>query len=82
MLATTIWHIHRGVRGAERVDELSRQLSRRGACAHPDGTLRMVASMMSSFGDEIERHTQGHCSYVEASSTLRLDADALAGAVR
>ena len=81
-LATTMWHIHRGVREADRVDELSRQLSRRGACAHPDGTLRMVASMMSSFGDEIERHAQGHCSYVEASSTLRLDADALAGAVR
>ena len=81
-LAETMWSVHRGVRVAERVDELSRLLSRRGACAHPDGTLRLVASMMSAFEDEIEVHTGGHCSYVMGSPIQRLDADALAGATR
>ena len=38
------------------------QLHRRGACAHPDGAARFVASALSAFGDEFETHARsGRC---------------------
>ncbi|GAA5143670.1 hypothetical protein GCM10023340_09590 [Nocardioides marinquilinus] len=34
----------------------------RGACAHPDGAARFVATALDALGDEVERHrTHGHC---------------------
>ena len=34
----------------------------RGACNHPDGTVRFVASALTVFAPEIALHAQGHCS--------------------
>jgi NADH:ubiquinone oxidoreductase subunit F (NADH-binding) len=45
-----------------RLARLEPQIVRRGACAHPDGTMRLVASALSVFSDELERHASGRCS--------------------
>ena len=34
----------------------------RGACHHPDGTVRLVRSALAVFGDELRRHADGDCS--------------------
>jgi len=44
-----------------RVEELCGLVVRRGACAHPDGTARLVASTLSRFGDEVDAHSMGTC---------------------
>lgn len=37
-------------------------VERRGACHHPDGTVRFLRSAMSVFADEIARHQAGGCT--------------------
>jgi NADH:ubiquinone oxidoreductase subunit F (NADH-binding) len=34
----------------------------RGACHHPDGSVRFLASALATFGDEVELHLAGRCS--------------------
>lgn len=34
----------------------------RGACHHPDGTVRLVRSALTTFATEITAHEQGHCT--------------------
>jgi NADH:ubiquinone oxidoreductase subunit F (NADH-binding) len=52
--------VHRGG-PAGRVEELCGLVTRRGACAHPDGTARLVASMLARFPDEVDSHALGIC---------------------
>jgi NADH:ubiquinone oxidoreductase subunit F (NADH-binding) len=53
--------------GLERLSRLEAQIARRGACAHPDGTLGFVASGLQVFAEEIDLHRRGIC--IAASAT-------------
>jgi NADH:ubiquinone oxidoreductase subunit F (NADH-binding) len=44
-----------------RLDELSGLVIGRGACAHPDGTARLVGSLLTTLHDHVEAHLDGAC---------------------
>jgi len=44
----------------------------RGACHHPDGTVRFVRSALTVFEPEIQRHARGHCSATDRRPFLPL----------
>jgi NADH-ubiquinone oxidoreductase-F iron-sulfur binding region len=53
-----------------RLDQLERQIARRGACAHPDGVLGFVASATRVFRAEFDRHLAGTCSALDHRPVL------------
>jgi NADH:ubiquinone oxidoreductase subunit F (NADH-binding) len=48
----------------------------RGACHHPDGTVRLVRSALQVFAAEIGHHAQGHCTGTSSRPFLPLPAEA------
>ncbi len=43
------------------LDRLSALVEGRGACAHPDGTVRLLRSALNAFPEELLAHTRGTC---------------------
>ncbi|WP_030805963.1 NADH-quinone oxidoreductase subunit NuoF family protein [Streptomyces sp. NRRL S-337] len=48
-----------GEAALEAVQSRMRAVEKRGACSHPDGTARFVASALAAFPEEFERHARG-----------------------
>jgi len=46
----------------DRVQRWAGLVQGRGACRHPDGTVRLVRSALTVFADEIARHRHGSCT--------------------
>jgi NADH:ubiquinone oxidoreductase subunit F (NADH-binding) len=47
-----------------RVKELAAIVTGRGACAHPDGTVRLVRSLYRAFPHEVAAHEHARCGVV------------------
>lgn len=54
-----------------RVRELTGLVTGRGACAHPDGTARLVRSLLASYADEVAEHSAGSCGWDVGGGALR-----------
>jgi NADH:ubiquinone oxidoreductase subunit F (NADH-binding) len=54
----------------DRVPRLHAQIARRGACAHPDGTLGLVGSALDVFSSEVGAHRSGRCTATSHDSVL------------
>jgi NADH:ubiquinone oxidoreductase subunit F (NADH-binding) len=58
---------------AARVEQLAALVSRRGACAHPDGTARFAMSAVDVFAEELADHARhGACDACSRPSQLPL----------
>lgn len=62
-LARAVQELDRGQPSRARVDQLAGLVVRRGACAHPDGTARLVSSLLAAYPDEHLAHAQGRCTF-------------------
>jgi NADH:ubiquinone oxidoreductase subunit F (NADH-binding) len=54
---------------ADELARLSALVEGRGACAHPDGTVRLVRSTLRTFADEIDHHLAGRCGAAFAKAS-------------
>ena len=60
-LADAVADLAQGHDRWQRVEQLRALVSGRGACAHPDGTARLVGSLLATFPGEVEAHAHGGC---------------------
>ncbi len=61
--------------GAGALGDLHRwcgMVARRGACAHPDGSIRLVRSALTTFEPEVRLHLDGRCSAGSTAGFLPL----------
>jgi hypothetical protein len=69
------------VSGAPVVEPLRRRLgvvNGRGACAHPDGAVRLAASALTAFADDARAHALGRpCAGVRADAGIRVPASGM-----
>jgi NADH:ubiquinone oxidoreductase subunit F (NADH-binding) len=83
-LAATLEQIVLGAHArhaADRVEQLAALVSRRGACGHPDGTVRFAMSAMEVFGEELSDHAHhGRCDACARPAEMPLPARARSAA--
>ncbi len=60
-LAAALHGVRTGAAGPTEVGRLARLVAGRGACAHPDGTVRLVDSLFRTFAAEVHAHTSRVC---------------------
>ncbi|MGL5825113.1 MAG: NADH-ubiquinone oxidoreductase-F iron-sulfur binding region domain-containing protein [Nocardioides sp.] len=60
-LATALHAVRDGQGRPAEVERLAAMVSGRGACTHPDGTVRLVATLLSTFPTEVSMHVRGQC---------------------
>ncbi len=68
-LARTVHELDAGTPSTARAEQLVGLVTRRGACAHPDGTARLVATMLAAFPNEHEAHARGECAFSPITGT-------------
>lgn len=61
VLADEVRGLAEGADTRRRIGELTGLVRGRGACAHPDGTARMVTSLLTTLGDQVEEHLGQRC---------------------
>jgi len=61
-LALALRAVVDGVGSTDRVAELAGLVRGRGACAHPDGTSRLVRSLLAVLPQEVAAHASGGCA--------------------
>jgi NADH:ubiquinone oxidoreductase subunit F (NADH-binding) len=54
----------------KRLRRIAPQVTGRGACAHPNGAMRLVESALAVFADEVGHHLSGYCSARSSESVL------------
>lgn len=69
-LADEVDRLAHGGASPQRLLELAGVVTGRGACAHPDGTARLVRSMIERFPAEVEAHVRGACTWPFVSHPL------------
>ncbi|WP_299929610.1 NADH-ubiquinone oxidoreductase-F iron-sulfur binding region domain-containing protein [uncultured Nocardioides sp.] len=69
-LALSLHRVLDGSGTRSRVEELASLVVRRGACAHPDGTVRLVRSLFAALPGEILAHAAGGCLAADRSRRL------------
>jgi NADH:ubiquinone oxidoreductase subunit F (NADH-binding) len=62
-LAAAVEAVRCGYGGAEEVSRLTALVDGRGACAHPDGTVRLVRSLLEVYADEVDVHARRRCGF-------------------
>jgi NADH:ubiquinone oxidoreductase subunit F (NADH-binding) len=56
------------------VERLSRLVQGRGACHHPDGSVRLVSSALRTFQEDVHAHLAGTCLARSTTSAERFAA--------
>jgi NADH:ubiquinone oxidoreductase subunit F (NADH-binding) len=51
---------HARRRDVERIQRHAAEVSGRGACRHPDGAIRLMASALAAFAEDVSAHAAGH----------------------